>query len=113
MGLAWSQPSLFLRVIAFLHSSPPPSPGQGCVHFTVSINVLSSCRVNTSSRSRPACSSHRSFLSKLLFSYALVWGQNRFPAVSKLGSFFAELGLDKYVFSLVNQNSEQELNEVL
>lgn len=50
---------------------------------------------------------------KLLFNYALVWGQNRFPAVSKLGSFFAEFGLDKYVFSLVNQNSEQELNEVL
>lgn len=69
--------SLFLRVIAFLHSSPPPSRVRAAhirLPFIVSINVLSGCWVNTSSGSRPVCSSHHSFLSKLLFSDALVWG---------------------------------------
>lgn len=69
--------SLFLRVIAFLHSSPPPSQVRAAhirLPFIVSINVLSGCWVNTSIGSRPACSSHHSFLSKLLFNDALVWG---------------------------------------
>lgn len=108
--------SLFLRVIAFLHSSPPPSQVKAAhirLPFTVSINVLSGCWVNTSSGSRPECSSHHSFLRKLLFNDALVWGQNRFPAVLKLDRFLAELGLDKYVLSLMHQNSEQQPYEML
>lgn len=66
-----------LRVIAFLHSSPPSSQVRAAhirLPFIVSINVLSGCWVNISSGSRPVCSSHHSFLSKLFFNDALVWG---------------------------------------